>query len=186
MNIHEFCQRFKVSQRKAREMEKAGVLTLDPVDVDSVADIRGALLRGNPLSALMLVRLVEDPALFELIGGAPGQRAKAAVNDLAFVIAAPDALIASIPEAAYGKPEAVELLASWIKSMLPTGKLVTHPYIAVRLLKGTPAHMREDMARKINSALGHVRRSGALDGWWRVVKADGRPVTLYQRPQHDL
>jgi hypothetical protein len=185
MNIHQFSQRFKISMRKAREMEKAGALKLDPIGSDNAADIRGTVLRGNPLTAMMLLRLVEAPDLIDAIGGKPEIQVREAIAALDGAPAAPREVAAGLMESAFGEPGELARLIDWLCAIIPD-KPVSHAYVAVRLLRAWPVAMREKMLKPINSALGHARRSEKFAGWSRLDKSGARSAVIYQRPKNSL
>ena len=58
MNLFEFTEKFKISLRKARAMEKAGVLRLDENTNERATEIRLLLSKGQPLTAAQLCELV--------------------------------------------------------------------------------------------------------------------------------
>lgn len=185
MNIHEFCDKFNTSLAKARKMDKCGVLRLDS-SVTALDEIRHSLARAVPLNAAQLVELIDTPgAALEL-----GKYAAKAEEQLAG-LGRPQDEVASkevtayVLEASEGKPEAVEALIRWIKTILPS-RPVRHAYIATRLLLGIPPNIRKFDVPRIPRALLNCRRHPDFAGWWRIEKRVSRTVSLYEKKSFDL
>jgi hypothetical protein len=182
MNIFEFCERFHISQAKARKMNKAGVLRLDENISEEIAAIRHALSRGQSLTAAQLIELIENSGgLLDL-----GKYLSRAQDELDAIgdakgEAAPKIVTAYITDAAKDDPEAVGILVDWLKRALPD-KPVTHSFVAARLLLGLAPNVRAYDVPRIPRALLNCRRHEAFAGWWRVEQRKGRNVTIYQRP----
>lgn len=182
MNLFEFTEKFKISLRKARAMEKAGVLRLDENINERATEIRALLIKGQPLTAALLCWLVENPAqVWEL--GRYASRAQDELDALgdARGQAAPKLVAAYVTDAAKGDPEAVGVLLDWLKRILPA-QPVAHSFIAVRLLLGLAPSVRKFDVPRIPRALLNCRRHDAFAGWWRVEAHKSRNVTIYQRP----
>jgi len=186
MNIAEFCQEFRISQKKAKAMQARGILLLTDDDTAQAAAIRASLIKGQPLSALQLVHLIESPSALlqlgryagkagdqlEAIGDAQGERA-------------PIEIAAMISDAARGDAPSLDALAAWLLSVLPV-EPVGHSWIACRLLLALPANIREFDAPRIPRALMRCRKLPAFAGAWRYQTRSGRKFTLYARPKNSF
>lgn len=186
MNIFDFCERFHISQRKAREMMKAGVLRLDENTSDELTSIRAYLRSGQNLSAVQLVYLLENPGELLMLGKYV-DKASLLLSTLgdAKGEAAPRMTAALITDVSGGDADAVSALVAWLKEVIPANRRVQHSYIAVRLLLGLDASARKYDAPRIPRALLYCRRDPSFAGWWRVERGSSRNVTYYQRPKVD-
>lgn len=183
MNIYEFCEKYRISLRKARKMDKAGVLRLDAGESEHGAEIRLQLRKGQPLTVAQLIYIIEEPAIISELWPYD-EKAKNQLAALGNVNdeAAPREVAAYITEAARGDEEAVGVVMDWAKEAIgpePTN----HHGLAVRLLMGIPANIRGYDVPSIRRALLNCRKSPDFKGWWRVEKRGSRRVTLYQRPE---
>ncbi len=185
MNIFEVAEKFKISLKKLRAMDKAGLLRLD--ESATAADpIRATLIKGHPLPVWQLVQLVEEPAL--LLG--LGKYAGAAETQVAALgkperETAPKPVAASVTDAAKNDPEQVAILCGWLRSIIPA-RPVGHAYLATRLLLGIPAGARKSEAPRIGRALLNCRNSPALAEWWTVKPGASQNSTVYQKKVLDL
>lgn len=180
MNIFEFSERFHISLAKARKMNKAGVLRIDESTSEASVEIRVLLAKGQPLTAAMLVELIENPgSLLDL--GRYASRAESEIAALGKVEPAPKLVSAYVTDAAKNDPEAIDALLSWLHEILPT-KPVGHSFIAVRLLLGLAPNIRQYDVPRIPRALLNCRLRPEFAGWFRVEKRKSRNVTVYQRP----
>jgi hypothetical protein len=186
MNIAEFCQEFRISQKKAKAMQSRGVLLLVDDDTAQAAAIRQSLIKGQPLSALQLVHLVESPSALMQLGRYASKASDQldAIGD-ALGERAPIEIAAAISDAARGDRESLEALAAWLVSVLPV-EPVGHSWIAARLLLALPANIREFDAPRIPRALMRCRKIDSFAGAWRYSSRSGRKFTLYQRPKNPL
>ncbi len=186
MNIFEFAERYHLSLAKSRRIAKDNPAWFR--DTDSVFDpIRTSLANGDKLTAAQLVELIEAPAgLLEL--GKYAGRAEAELSALGKPQAAPMEVVANIMEAAKGEPEALEILIGWLKTIIGE-KPVSHAYIAVRLLLGTPANIRKSEGPRIPRALLNARKQPSFAGYWHlqpVASGKNRNITIYQKKMLDL
>lgn len=182
MNIYEVAAQFKISVTKLRKLDKAGLLRLGPAHplTDSM---RFYLSKGKPLTVAQLVALVEAPALIEGLGDKAGQ-ALAQVALLGAPEPAPLETVAEIDQASRGDTEAIGRLIPWLKTTILVAAsqgqfTISHHYIAVRLILGSPASLRDYNAARIARALLNCRRHPGFAGWWRVVPKGGSSVSEY-------
>lgn len=187
MNIFEVSEKFKISLKKLRAMDKAGLLRLD--DSASASDpIRATLLNGDPLAAWQLVQLVEEPALILELG-----KYSAAAQSQVDALGRPERqpatkpAAAAVTDAAKNDPEAVAVLCDWLKSVIPA-RPVGHAYLATRLLLGIPPALRKSEAPRIGRALLNCRNSPALAGWWETkpIPGSSQNSTVYRKLALDL
>lgn len=187
MTLYEFCEKYHISLRKARRMDKDGVLRLNREENEAAAEMRLYLSRGQTLPAHHLMNLVEEPSLL-LDLGRYAEKAEQQVSELGDVKngAAPKEVTAYVWEAASPGSDAhaqgVDILIQWMKGII-SAKPVPHSYIAVRLLLGIPASIRKFEIRRIPRAMLNCRQHPDFKDWWRVVTTRARTMTLYQRPE---
>lgn len=183
MNLYEFCEKFKISLRKARKMDKAGVLRLDFGESENGAEIRLQLRKGQPLTVAHLLYIIEQPAIMSELWPYD-EKVKSQLAALGNVDdeAAPREVAAYIGEAARGDDEAIGILVRWMKEKIPA-EPVAHYWVATRLLMGLPANIRGYDVPRIRRALLNCRKSPDFRGWWRVEPIRSRQVTFYQRPE---
>jgi hypothetical protein len=183
MNIYEFCEKFRISLRKARKMDKAGVLRLDSGESEHGAEIRQQLRKGQPLTVAHFLYIIEEPTILSEL--CPyDEKAKnqlAALGDVNDE-AAPREVAAYITDAARGDDEAIGILVGWLKGKIPA-EAVTHHWVAIRLLMGLAANIRGYDVPRIQRALLNCRKSPDFTGWWRVETIRSRQVTFYQRSE---
>lgn len=184
--LHEFCERWNISLRKARLMDKEGDLRLSgsekPIDA-----IRLALKTSSRrLNVAQLVYLIENPdEALEL--GPYGRLAEAAIEALdkpKGQVAPPD-VTAQILDAYNGEPAAVEIIAKWLASIIP-GKPVNHAYLAVRLMLGVPEGTRKYDFPRVQRVFKYARAHPAMAGLWKTVRQASQNVTYYQKLALDL
>lgn len=182
MNIFEFCERYHISFKKARKMEREGAITFDGSMPETIEIICRTLKNGDELTAAQLLELVESPgAVLDL--GRYANKAQEQLDALGDVRreAAPKLVAAHVTDAAKNEPEAVAVLVAWLKEILPA-KPVSHGFIAVRLLLGLAPNIRQYDVPRIPRALLNCRRHDTFAGWWRVENKGNRNTTIYQRP----
>lgn len=187
MNIFEFCEEFHISLTKARKMNKANVLRLDRDEDERAAQIRFYLSRGQHLTLGQMAMLLEEPSLLLDLGRYEG-KAKEQLFEVGDVQseAAPREVAAYCWEAATGKdPEAITILVDWLRSIIPA-QPVSHYWVGLRLLWGTPANIRHYEVPRIPLTLLQCRKHPDFVGWWRKVENKGRPQTLYHRPDRSF
>lgn len=185
MNIYEVSEKFKISLKKLRLMEKAGVLRLDE-SAKASDPIRASFLNGNPLPVWQLVQLIEEPGLLLDLGkyAADAERQVAALGHPERE-PAPKEVAAYLTDAAKNEPEAVAILVRWLKQTVPA-RPVGHSYLAARLLLGIPASLRKSEAPRIGRALLNCRNHPQFAGWWKVKPGVTQNSTVYQKLALDL
>jgi hypothetical protein len=185
MNVFEFSEKYKLSLAKVRTIKKdyPQIFT----DADSRFDpARSRLAKGNRLTAMQLVELIENPGgLLEL-----GKYAGIAERELATLgnpqgQVAPKEVVANIMEAAKDETEAVQIMVDWLRSIIPSDP-VEHSFIATRLILGVPATIRRYEAPRIPRALLNARKHEGLQGWWHVERGVSQNRTVYQKKGFDL
>ena len=186
MNIFEAAEKYKLSLKKLRAMDKDGLLRLD--ESTSASDpIRATLIKGNPLPVAQLVLLIEEPGLLLDLGkyASEAERQLAALGKPLNEIA-PKPVAAAVTEAAKNEPEAVVLLVEWLRQIIPE-RAVGHAYLATRLLLGIPPAIRKYEAPRIGRALLNCRNNPALAGWWSVGhRGASQNSTIYRKLVLDL
>lgn len=183
MNLYEFCEKFRISLRKARKMEKAGVLRLASGDSEHGAEIRLQLQKGQPLTVAHLLYIIEDSAIMSELWQY-GDKVKSQLAALGRVKeeSAPREVAAYISDAARRDQEAVGVLIRWAMEVIPA-EPITHHWLATRLLLGISANVRKYDVPRIGRALLNCRKHPDFKRWWRVEVRSSRKVTLYQRPE---
>jgi len=137
MNVYEFTEQFRISLRKARRMEKMGVLCLDSSESEHGAEIRRQLSRGRPLTTSHFLRIIEEPPILRQLGRhrSKAESHMAALGNVGDE-AAPREVAAHITDAARGDRDSIIVLVDWLKATVPT-EPVTHHW-AIRYLFGPP------------------------------------------------
>lgn len=184
MNLFEFCEKYHISLAKARKMQKANVLRLDRDEDGRAAQIRFYLGRGQHLTLGQMSILLEEPSLLLDLGRHEDKAEEqlAEVGDVRGE-AAPREVAAHCWGAATGKePEAVAILVDWLRSILPAHP-VSHYWVGLRLLWGTPANIRHYEVPRVPLALLQCRKHPDFAGWWHTVENRSRTQTLYHRPE---
>lgn len=182
MNLFEICDTFKISLHKARLMHKKGVLRIDEDMSDTLAETRHLLANGQPLTAMHLCELVENPGLILDLGKYAGRaEGNLGVIGNAKEQAAPKQVAAYISDAACGDREAVDILLPWLMEIIPSDP-VPHSFIAVRLLLGLAPSVRKFDAPRIRKALLECRKREEFADWWYVSRIGTRNKTFYRRP----
>jgi hypothetical protein len=183
MNIFEFCDKFSISLAKARKMEKAHVLRLDENTPGEALEIRHLLLRGQPLSTLHLVSIIENPG-WKMELGKYADKADALIAALGDVKAgqAPLRVTMYIADAAKGDEEALGIIKEWICETIPSKGFVPHNWLASRLLLGIPPIDRPNDVPRLPRVFLNVRKREDFRGWWKVSGNGTRNQTFYGRP----
>ena len=186
MNIYEFCETFSISMKKARRMEKEGVLRLDERENPSIAEIRRQLSKGQPLTVAQFTALADDPSILKDLGRYEREAKKQLLAlGPAKECAAPLEIAAMISEASRGHDEALAVIIAWLKEIIPSYPVV-HQWIGTRLLIALPTNIRKFDAPRVPQALAHCRKHPDFAGWWRVETVRNRPVSIYQRPEPEF
>lgn len=182
MNIHEMAEKYAISVRKLRRLEKDGHLRVDSTETAIVSEMRSYLNKGNPLPAKHLLALFETPAIrLELGKQSPkADKELTALGD-AKSQAAPYSLVAEIPGAAEDSDESREFLMQWLARVLPEHG-VNHSWVAVRLLLNCPENMRSQISPLIPKALLNIRKRKEFALYWRTEWIAGKNLTIYQCP----
>jgi hypothetical protein len=184
-SIHEFCSEFHITLGKARRMEKRGWLRVDS-NATPIDEIRMALKRGQKLTVAQLVELIERPAGILELGkyASKAEEQLAALRDPKSQVA-PKIVAANVLEAFQNDPQAVEIVARWLASIIPAAP-VGHAYLATRLLLGVPENIRKYDVPHMQRVLMNCRQHPALKGLWRTEREKTRNVTVYQKIALDL
>ncbi|MBX9897674.1 MAG: hypothetical protein K2Y17_07200 [Qipengyuania sp.] len=183
MNIYEFAQKYDISVKKVRKMHKAGVLLIDDTEHPLADEMRACLSKGQPLSTIHLLALIENPRLAWQLGRY-AKKAQAQVDALGDPTtgAAPREIGAKIYSGICRDEDSIGSLIAWLKEIIPT-KAVGHQYVAVRLALGIPIQIRAAGARCIPAVLLHSRKHPEFAAWWRIEKVGWRNRTFYCRPE---
>lgn len=183
MDIHELAERSGISLRKLRQLDKLGVLKLEP-ESEILGKIRFYVGKGRSIPAVELLHLVENPdEIFDLgerAGDAQAQVDALEISDDS--AAAPLDVSGSIDLASNNNAAAVDRLEQWAKATIP-GREVPYSFLAVRILLGTSPRLRPYNARRIARALLNVRQRESFADWFTIREIRGRRVTFYKRPE---
>lgn len=187
MNIHDVATKSGVSVRALRKLEKLKLIAFD-ADPKSdehprASEIRFLLMRGQQLSAALLIDLLDTPAaLYDLRKYEARAREQiAALGDVRASVA-PIEVLASISDAAGADASAAQTLADWLTRILPN-EPVSHYWVAVRLLLPLDPIQRGAVVKQISLALMNVRRVESFRPYWRSVAGkNSRTVINYSQP----
>lgn len=183
MNLFEISEKFDLSLKKARIMHKAGVLLVDKEENELVAKMRYYLARGQHLTLLQLLALLEDRSILDQLGRYYSD-AEIQLDEIGDAVgqAAPLMVWASIYDASTGKGrDEAERIITWLKSVIPTNP-VSHYFVASRLVVGSPAASRPSRYKNVSQALLQIRKLESFNGWWFTKQYHGRNCTFYARP----
>lgn len=186
MNIYEISEKFGVSMRALRKLEKGKVLKLDPVDpmVDKIVYL---LSKSQRLPVDALAHLIENPDVLLELGRHAGE-AEYQISSLGNVqrdIAPPD-VSAEIEMSAKGDDSAVEKLVAWLQTVIPTDCAVGHHFLAVRLLLSVPSGARPYAYSRLPRALLNVRRHPGFAGWSSYTTEGRHKLSQYHRPAENF
>ena len=178
MDIHQVAERFRVSVRKLRAMEKLGILKLEPEN-PYLSKVRYYVGKSQPIPVLPLLYLVENPdAILELGKSVYEAQSQVDALELEDNSAAPAAISMTVDLAATrDNPAAVEGLCDWLQAVIPSRPVPYH-FLAVRLLLGAKPAARAFIAGRIHKALLNVRALERFAGWSYVDTIRGRKATL--------
>lgn len=184
-DIYEINLKTGISIKKLKSMDRQGYLNNTKPDNPEITKMQFTLRKGNRLSALDLVRLIESPDLiFDL--GDYAYIAEEQVESLgdAKSEAAEPAIATIIYSASTGHPEQVEALEQWMKQEIPTDREVPHHYLATRALLGVPVHSRRYIAGRIPRAFLNVRGRPSFSSWFTLrPTCYARNATFYHHPK---
>lgn len=184
MDIREFCQRFKISLRKAREMQKDGYINLEASPEEHrLWRARRYLHQNAPLPALTLVELVENPEMVEKLGEKAAKQIEAL--DKPKDSLAPRIVSGCIIEASEGDRQEIERLAAWMRDATPDHP-VQYGYFAVRILLNILPPVREKSHKQLLKAIKEARKTDTLAGYFRIDNSGARSKTIYQKPKNPL
>lgn len=191
MNIYQLSFKSKIPISKLRTLERLGALVVD-TDDDETQFLDGLIfyMRTNRvLSVVQLLALIEADLLDELEAVKPryAKRARAQIEALGDTAAnlAPREVTAAIQGASRHHEEDAQIIADWLKTVLPAAP-VPHAWVAYRMLKPLNPAMREKANAEISLALVNARKLLARGEWWDTEKVYGRPVIKYFRPVMDF
>ena len=173
---------------KLRKMEALGYLAGPELSHPSIAEMTYKLKRGNYLTAMQRMHLIENPEWIYLLGHYMHD-AEEQLEGLGNAMneAAPVEAVVAAYGAAKGRSEDVEVLMAWMKSAIPAEQEVTHYYLAVRLLLGDQPNIRHLLFPKIQDAFAKVRFRRAFRDWFSTrLGREGRNATYYHRPKLDF
>ena len=184
-DIYEISDKYNLSIRKLRKMEKAGILRTTESENPELSKILYNLRKGNKLNAIQCAALIDDTNLiFDLGKYDLAIRQQLGELGSASSEAAPSHIVMKIDMAAKDHPEQVEELEAWMKDAIPTGREVSHHYLAVRILLGAKASMRPYIAKWIPRAFLNVRNKDSFSNWYSLRKTRfSRNATFYFRPK---
>lgn len=179
-----------LSVRALKGLERRGYLKVTSAKNPRLSKINVAMLKGNRLSAIDLVYLVENPDLvYDL-----GDRADRALTQIEKLNdpkadACEPYLANTVDLAAMGNPDKIAELAAWMRSKIPASGEVDHGYLAVRILLGISPNVVNYVAGKIPRAFLNVRATAGFKDWSsKKINKYGQKATFFHRPmlQYDL
>ena len=179
-----------LSVRALKGLERRGYLKLTSAKNPRLSKINVAMLKGNRLSAIDLVYLIENPDIvFDL-----GDRAERALTQIEKLNdpkadACEPYLAHTVELASKGDPAKIAELAAWMKSKIPASGDVDYGYLAVRILLGISPNLVSYIAGKIPRAFQNVRKTTGFKNWSsKKTNKYGQNATFFHRPtlQYDL
>ena len=182
MNIHEFSERYKISLAKSRLILKENPHWFDGSASTQGIELKSWLANGQPLTAMHLCTLIENPGLL-LELGKHAHKAEEALERLGNVKAeiAPLMVAACITDAASKDPDALRTIIEWLKSVIPS-EPVGHAYLATRLLLGLAPNVRQFDAPRLQRVFLNCRLHPDFANWFFVKKNFSKSITFYKKP----
>jgi len=182
MNIHEFSERYKISMAKSRLILKENPHWFDGSASTKGIEIKAWLANGQPLTAMQLCELIENPG-FMLELGKHAHKAQEALERLGNVQGeiAPKMVAACITDAASKDPDALRAIIDWLKSVIPS-EPVGHAYLATRLLLGLAPNVRQFDAPRLQRVFLNCRLDPSFANWFFVKKNFSKSITFYKKP----
>lgn len=182
MNIFEFSERYKISLAKSRLILKENPHWFDGSASTQGIEIRAWLSNGQPLTAMQLCALIENPG-FMLDLGKHAYKAEEAIARLGNVKAeiAPLMVAACITDAVSKDPDALRVIIEWLKSVIPS-ESVGHAYLATRLLLGLAPNVRQFDAPRLQRVFLNCRLHPSFANWFFVKKNFSKSITFYKKP----
>lgn len=184
-DIYEINLKTGISIKKLKSMDRQGFLNTTKPENPEVAKMLWTLRKGNRLSVVHLVRLVESPDLIHELGDYDfTAREQLRVLGDAKSESAKPAIASAIDLASKDQPKEVEALEQWMKRVIPPDRDVPHHYLAVRALLGVSVHLRPYLAGRIARAFQKVRDRSSFSGWFSPKATRyARNATFYHRPK---
>lgn len=184
-DIYEINLNTGISIKKLKSMHRRGYLKTTNSDNPEIAKMQHTLRKGNRLSVLDLLRLIENPDLvFDL--GSYTFTAREQVESLgdAKIEAAKPAIAGVVDLASRDRPAEVEALEQWMKRVIPPDREVPHHYLAVRAVLGVSIHSRRYIAGRVARAFQNVRGKSSFSSWFTLRSTSyARNATFYHRPK---
>ena len=170
MTIYEISQKFDVSLRTLKKLQKAGVLLAD-ICSDKIEHILDNLKRGNALSVSQLISLIEDKTLINSLSDTYKAKVNSQIMDLGDYRkdSAQIEVYAYLSECAQGDKEAAKIIVKWIKSILPFDDVVVHSWLAVRAVINIPEPSRQSAIAKIPWAFTNIRKLPEFTNCFKLV-----------------
>lgn len=179
MNIHELSSRTNISLSNLRKLERLKVLKVDAESALAPA-LRWHLGRNQHMTVTQLLDVLAAPDILDDLGRY-AEQARAQIAELGAVMPAPRDVTAAIYDAGKGDTENVEIIASWLRSVLPR-EPVSYHWIAVRLLFGLPDTLKTQYAKRLNLVLANARKLDSFAGWFSFEKKGERRAVKYHKP----
>lgn len=183
MNVYDIASEFNLSVRKVRKMDQAGLFKKSTEEDTIVSKMTYSLRKGNRLSAINLAALIDDPNLvYEL-----GPYSEAAAEQIRSLGNPKDEIgeriWARVDFAAMDRPDDVDAMIEWIKSVVPANRGVPYEYIAVRVLLAKQGGVRRYLAGKLPRAILNCRKVTDFERWVTLTPNKyGHNATLFCRP----
>lgn len=185
MNIFDLSQKTRIPMKSLRKLEKLGVLIVDR-EPDIISEIAFHMRTNWQLSLPMLMHFVDQPELLDDLGYVSAryrQRAETqieALGDLSQHLA-PLKVTSAIDGAARNESEAIAILETWLKDVLPCDP-VSYYWICVRLLKPQNEFLRAAALPLLKLAMMNVRKSDTFKAYWVSKELGSRTTIRYRKP----
>jgi len=187
MDIYQIGRRTRISLKSLRKLEALNVLKLDEAE-GPLSELLFHMRGNQTFSLPMLLQMIADPDLIEDISYANqtyGRRARdqiAALGDLSQGLPGKP-VTAAIDGTAKGDPIAAQMIADWLRDVLPA-EPVKYPWIAVRLMLPLNDFLREKAMPIVPLALMHMRKLEAFRPYWESIEnKSGRKEIRYFQPK---
>jgi hypothetical protein len=184
-DIYEINLKTGISLKKLRSMKKQGFLSVTIPKNPETSKMLWTLRKGNRLTVLDLVALIENRDSVGELGSyaSLAQKQLEALGD-AQGEAADLSIVNVIDQASQNKDEWLDVLEQWMKKVIPPNRDVPHHYIAVRAVLGMPQYHRGSAGWQVPKAILNVRDRHSFAGWYTVKATSyAHKATFYHRPK---
>lgn len=186
-DIYEINLKTGISIKKLRSMDRQGFLKTSKPENPEAARMQSVLRKGNRLSTMDLLRLINEPDLVAWLGPYDyiADQQIASLGDVR-ADAAPSSFQTIIEESYRGGESAIMTLEQWVKDVIPMAGEVSHHFISVRALMSFPKSCYRLGHGWLCPSLVKIRARPSFAGWFTLRPTPDRGnITFYHRPRNN-